>query len=73
VYIHVYKRMCCPVFLKRENDVFTSVSFVFARRETNQEAHCCAKYAAIHEGSFSWDAKPPAFLAAAYRLIVTLC
>jgi hypothetical protein len=42
--------------------VFTSISFIFARREANQAAHYCAMYAGIQEGSFSWDAEPPAFL-----------
>jgi hypothetical protein len=43
--------------------VFSSFSSVFARRKANQAAHCCAKYAVIQNGSFIWEAEPPAFLA----------
>jgi ribonuclease HI len=43
-------------------NAFSSFCFVFARREANQAAHCCAKYASIQARSFSWDTEPPAFL-----------
>ena len=42
--------------------IFQSFSIVFARREANQVAHCCAKYATIQDESFTWDADPPDFL-----------
>jgi ribonuclease HI len=42
--------------------LFTKFSLVHARREANQAAHSCAKYISLHDGSFSWDAEPPAFL-----------
>jgi hypothetical protein len=42
--------------------VFSSFSSVFACREANQAAHYCAKYAVIQNGSFIWEAEPPAFL-----------
>ena len=41
---------------------FTAFSLSHARREANQAAHSCAKYTSLQEGSFSWDAEPPAFL-----------
>jgi ribonuclease HI len=42
--------------------LFTNFSLVHARREANQAAHSCAKYISLQDGSFSWDAEPPAFL-----------
>ena len=39
-----------------------SFSIVFARREANQAAHCCAKYAYVQGVSNSWEVEPPAFL-----------
>jgi ribonuclease HI len=41
---------------------FTVFSLCHARREANQAAHSCAKFASIQDGLFSWDAEPPAFL-----------
>ena len=38
-------------------------SFVFACREANQAAHCCAKFASLQRVSCAWNADPPAFLA----------
>ena len=39
-----------------------SFSVVFARREANQVAHLCAKYASIQDVSSTWNAEPPTFL-----------
>jgi ribonuclease HI len=41
---------------------FTVFSLCHARREANQAAHSCAKFASIQDGLFSWDAEPPTFL-----------
>jgi hypothetical protein len=42
--------------------LFTNFSLVHAHCEANQAAHSCAKYISLQDGSFSWDAEPPAFL-----------
>jgi ribonuclease HI len=42
---------------------FTTFSLSYVRREANQTAHSCAKFASLQDGLFSWDAEPPAFLA----------
>ncbi|KAK1660690.1 hypothetical protein QYE76_048849 [Lolium multiflorum] len=39
-----------------------SYSIIHTRREANQAAHSCAKFASIQDGSFSWEADPPGFL-----------
>jgi ribonuclease HI len=39
-----------------------SYSISHTRREANQAAHSCAKFASIQEGSFAWEADPPGFL-----------
>ena len=40
----------------------SSFSVVSVRREANEAAHCCAKYASIQLALFSWDVEPPDFL-----------
>jgi hypothetical protein len=42
--------------------LFTNFSLSHAHREANQMTHSCAKYTSLQDGSFSWDAEPPAFL-----------
>jgi ribonuclease HI len=42
---------------------FISCNVVSVRREANQVAHCCAKFALVQEGSFTWNVEAPEFLA----------
>jgi hypothetical protein len=41
---------------------FTACIHTQITPRNNQAAHSCDKYASLQDGSFSWDAKPPAFL-----------